>query len=87
MSDLDNPFDQDQDEPPNSLADASGAVKHSLRAAINANCKDCCYDGTLHGGLGTWREQVEACGVTKCALYHVRPVSKPKKKQLPLLSV
>ena len=49
----------------------------SLRAAINAKCKDCIYDKM---GAGTWRQQVESCTVTLCPLYNVRPKSKPKKK-------
>lgn len=56
----------------------SGQKKRSMRAAINAYCKDCIYDPVFKGG-GTWREQVQACPVTKCALYEFRPVSKPRK--------
>ena len=52
--------------------------KRSLRSAINAHCKDCIYDEHAKGE-GNWRQQVEACTVTKCALYEVRPISKPKK--------
>ena len=53
--------------------------KKSLRGAINSHCRDCIYDATRNAGLGSWRQQVEACTVTKCALYEVRPVSKPRK--------
>lgn len=42
----------------------------SLKSAINAYCKTCVYD---QSSPGTWREQVENCGVTKCELYEVRP--------------
>ena len=42
----------------------------SLRAAINENCKSCIYH---ESNGGTWRQQVEACTVTSCALYAVRP--------------
>ena len=52
--------------------------KRSLRSAINQHCKDCIYD-PLDKGAGNWRQQVEACTVKKCALYEVRPISKPKK--------
>lgn len=45
----------------------------SLRAAINAKCKECIYD-PLSGG-GTWRQQVEACTSYKCPLFPVRPVA------------
>jgi len=47
-----------------------------FRSAINAHCRDCIYDST---NGGTWRQQVEACSVTKCALYSVRPVSSAGK--------
>jgi hypothetical protein len=46
-------------------------VKPSLRAAIDRNCRECCFDPK--SGLGTWRQQVEACPVTRCALWPVRP--------------
>jgi hypothetical protein len=44
----------------------------SLKKAIDAHCKNCTYD-PLAGG--TWREQVESCRVTACALWEVRPRS------------
>ena len=40
--------------------------------AINAFCKECIYD--KEGGVGTWRQQVEACTSTNCPLYDFRPV-------------
>jgi len=46
----------------------------SLRAAINAKCKECIYDPIA--GRGTWRQQVEACTSYACPLYPVRPTSK-----------
>ena len=52
--------------------------KKSLRGAINLYCRDCIYDEHAKGE-GNWRQQVEACTVNKCALYEVRPISKPKK--------
>ncbi len=52
--------------------------KRSMRAAINAYCKECTYDDAFRGG-GTWREQTGACTVTKCPLWEFRPVSKPRK--------
>lgn len=45
----------------------------SLRAAINQHCKSCIHDPKA--GTGSWRQQVEACTVKKCALYPVRPMS------------
>ena len=44
----------------------------SLRAAINAKCRECIYD--LIGGIGNWREQVTACTARRCPLYPVRPL-------------
>jgi hypothetical protein len=48
----------------------------SLRRAIDRMCRDCCHDPK--SGLGTWRQQTEACGITRCPLWPVRPVSKSK---------
>lgn len=45
----------------------------SLRKSIDAHCKECIYDSACGGGQ--WREQVEACSVTSCALWPVRPKS------------
>lgn len=47
--------------------------KPSLRAAINAMCKECLYDPI--GGVGNWRQQVTNCTAPKCPLYPVRPRS------------
>ena len=44
----------------------------SLKQAIADKCKDCIYD-PLAGG--TWREQVESCRSTRCALWPVRPIT------------
>ncbi len=38
----------------------------SLRAAIDAKCRDCIYD---QQSPGTWREQVAACTATECSLW------------------
>lgn len=46
----------------------------SLRAAIDAKCKECIYDPL--SGCGTWREQVEACSSPDCPLFPHRPVSR-----------
>ena len=43
-----------------------------LRAAINGFCFQCCYSP---GNGGSWRQQVEDCGVDRCALWRVRPRS------------
>ena len=50
--------------------------KPSLRKAINDKCKDCSYDPY---DKGTWRQQVEACNITDCSLWPLRPKSNPKK--------
>lgn len=44
----------------------------SLRAAINAMCKGCLYDPG--NGNGAWREQVQRCSSSSCALHPVRPM-------------
>lgn len=77
IEDLANPFENGQDATPE---DDNDEVKgrRSLRKAIDLNCKWCIYDDQVKGE-GTWREQVFKCTVTKCALYPVRPVSKPRK--------
>lgn len=49
--------------------------KLSLRDAINAKCRECIYDPL--SGMGTWREQVDACTSRTCPLYLVRPL--PRK--------
>jgi hypothetical protein len=46
--------------------------KIGLRAAINRLCRQCLYDPHA---AGTWRQQVEACTSSDCALYPVRPRS------------
>jgi len=48
----------------------------SMRAAINAKCKDCIYDEC---GVGNWRQQVTACTAKECPLWLLRPMSKPAK--------
>jgi hypothetical protein len=55
----------------------------SLRAAINAKCKDCIYDPL--SGLGNWRQQVTGCTAKTCPLWPVRPLSStasPKEANL-----
>ena len=54
-------------------------TKLSLRAAINAHCRACLYDPGR--GNGHWREQIDACSSTNCALWPVRPrASKTREK-------
>jgi len=43
----------------------------SMRAAINAKCRECIYDPMP--GNGTWRQQVEACTSYGYPLYPLRP--------------
>ncbi len=52
--------------------------KRSMRAAINAKCRDCIYDSS---SAGTWRQQVEACTMPDCALFLYRPVSEANSLQ------
>ena len=51
----------------------------SRAKAINQHCKDCIYDPS--NGTGAWRQQVEACTVTSCALYLVRPMSSKRSDE------
>jgi hypothetical protein len=44
----------------------------SLKAAVENMCKQCIYDTSADG---TWRQQVENCSSTECALYDVRPMT------------
>ena len=48
----------------------------SLRKSMNEKCKDCTYDPL---GEGNWRQQVGDCRVKVCALWPIRPQSKPRK--------
>ena len=48
------------------------------RKAVNEMCFQCIYDP--YSGNGTKWQQVTACQSTKCPLYEVRPISKPKKE-------
>ena len=41
--------------------------------AIDAMCKGCIYDALDDG---TWRQQVERCEITDCALWEYRPKSR-----------
>ena len=43
--------------------------KPGLRARIDANCIACIYDVR---SPGTWRQQVENCSVSDCAIWAVR---------------
>ena len=45
----------------------------TMRQAINAMCKQCTYDP--ESGLGTWRQQTEACRIESCPLWMLRPRS------------
>lgn len=52
----------------------SNAKPTSFRLAINAMCYQCIYD-PAGGAGGSWRQQVEACVATHCALWKLRPKS------------
>ena len=49
--------------------------RRSRQQAIEAKCKDCIYDPLDDG---TWRQQVERCEITDCALWNYRPKSRSK---------
>lgn len=53
-----------------------------LRARVDAHCVSCVYDEMVPG---TWRQQVEECQVTLCALWEVRPRSSGSKVLIPTL--
>ncbi|GEM_PF-1533161 len=55
----------------------------SMRKAINLNCKQCIYDPFVKG---TWRQQVETCGMSKCPLWEFRPKSSAKGDSRSLLA-
>ena len=40
--------------------------------AINQKCRECVYDDQDDG---TWRQQVERCDLSDCALYEFRPIA------------
>ena len=48
------------------------SAPRSLRAAIDAKCRDC---GGQEGGARYWRVHVSACPVTDCPLWAVRPLA------------
>lgn len=48
----------------------------SMRTAIDLKCKDCIFDPKA--GLGTWRQQTEACTLKSCSLWPYRPKSASK---------
>jgi len=50
----------------------------SLRAAIDAKCRECLYDPD--SGCGPWRMQVDACTSPSCPLYPVRPRSRARQE-------
>lgn len=47
----------------------------SMRKAIDLNCRQCIYDPFVKG---TWRQQTQACEITKCPLWDFRPKSRAK---------
>lgn len=49
----------------------------SFRQAVNDKCKQCAYDPA---DRGTWRKQVENCGVPDCPLYPLRPTPTNARK-------
>lgn len=83
MTDLQQTIDTDLDAAESAeTAALDDKASRSLRKSVNNYCKSCTYDP--ESGLGTWREQVELCTVTKCPLYAVRPL--PKRRAVSALS-
>ena len=77
MTDLTLAIDE-AEETEESGENSALSPKKSLRSAINQTCRDCIYDEYAKGE-GNWRQQVAKCTVSKCGLYEVRPMSKPRK--------
>lgn len=72
--------EEEEIEEEGETAASTNKPRISMRKAVNEHCRSCIYDPLDKGG-GTWRMQVENCTVTKCALYEIRPKSKPKKAE------
>ena len=51
----------------------------SIKQSVNENCKQCIYDPAESGN---WREQVEACEMTRCPLFEHRPLTGASSKRL-----
>ncbi len=79
MTDLTLAIDE-AEETEESGENSALSPKKSLRSAINQTCRDCIYDEYAKGE-GNWRQQVAKCTVSKCGLYEVRPMSKPRKAE------
>ena len=79
MNDLTLAIDE-AEETEESGENSALSPKKSLRSAINQTCRDCIYDEYAKGE-GNWRQQVAKCTVSKCGLYEVRPMSKPRKAE------
>lgn len=47
-----------------------------MRRAIDAKCRECIHDPFARG---TWREQVEGCSSSNCALHPFRPRSRARR--------
>lgn len=54
------------------------SAPRSLRAAINAMCRQCIHDP---GSRGNWREQVAACSSANCPLHPFRPISSSRLRE------
>ena len=58
----------------------------SLRKSVDMKCKDCIYDELAPG---SWRKQTEACEMTNCPLYDVRPTTgktREDKRQVKMIA-
>jgi hypothetical protein len=52
----------------------------SRAKAIDAFCKSCIHDPSE---AGNWRQQVQACEISSCALYDYRPKSNARSETRP----
>lgn len=68
-----------ENQPTTVISKQKGPSRPSKAKAINAKCRECIYDPA--SGIGTWRQQVEACTCKSCPLYPVRPISSGEKEE------
>jgi len=58
---------------------ASNPKKSEWQRRVAEKCRECIYD--QFGGMGTWRQQIEACASVSCPLHPIRPVSETFRKE------
>lgn len=55
-------------------------AKPGYAGKVAAKCIECIYDP--NSGGGTWRQQTQACTVTGCPLWTVRPLSESNESNI-----